>query len=127
MLPMMMTDENGLQKCIFNERTANELKQKVAFTKKQEQKDLAASIASRHGSKGTHGLAPSGMTIPRIGNAFRVGGVASSKKPLKESNQEKYKRIKAEQEDKVYKKNKRAVKKLKREGKVSTLALFMYS
>jgi hypothetical protein len=40
-LPMMMTDENGLQKCIFNERTANELKQKVAFTKKQEQKDLS--------------------------------------------------------------------------------------
>ncbi len=81
--------------------------------------------------KGTHGLAPSGMSIPPTGCAYRfgggIGGVASSKQPLKESNQEKYTRIKAEQDHKSYKKNKRAVKKLKREGKVSTLASFMYS
>jgi hypothetical protein len=70
---------------------------------------------------------PSEITIPVTGSAYRVGGIASSKQPLKESKQEKYNRIKAEQEDKTYKKHKRAVKKLKKERKVSTLALFVYS
>jgi hypothetical protein len=141
MLPMMMTDENGVQKFVFSERKANELMRNVSQAQARKKKELSQVTelkrcgdlvaSSTDCKKGTHGLAPSGMSIPPTGCAYRfgggIGGVASSKQPLKESNQEKYTRIKAEQDHKSYKKNKRAVKKLKREGKVSTLASFMYS
>jgi hypothetical protein len=66
------------------------------------------------------------MLVPRTGNAFRVGGGGSAKQPLKESNQERYLRIREEQEEKKKKTDKRAVKKLKKQGKVGTLAGFMY-
>jgi hypothetical protein len=74
---------------------------------------------------GIHGLAPKGMSIPKKGCVFCVGGVGgigialNAKQPLKESNHEKYNRIKIENEDKKIKKDKRAVKKLKREGKLA--------
>jgi hypothetical protein len=54
-----------------------------------------------------------------------VGGTDTTKCPLKESNYEKYHRIKAEEDDRKKKENIRAVKKLKKSGKVATLAPFM--
>jgi hypothetical protein len=65
-----------------------------------------------------HGLAPAGMAIPLRKKAFRVGGSDLSKCPLKESSQEKYHRIKAEQEERKKKQHHRAVNKLKKGGKV---------
>ena len=73
-----------------------------------------------------HGLAPVGMTIPLQKKAYRVGGSDSAKHPLKESNNEKYHRIKAEQEERKKKKKTRAANKLKKAGKVATLAPFMF-
>ena len=73
-----------------------------------------------------HGLAPAGMAIPLRKKAFRVGGSDLSKCPLKESSQEKYHRIKAEQEERKKKQHNRAVNKLKKAGKVATLAPFMF-
>jgi hypothetical protein len=73
-----------------------------------------------------HGLAPTGMAVPLQKKAFRVGGNDRMKCPLKESNLEKYHRIKAEQEGRKKKQNIRAANKLKKSGKVSTLAPFMF-
>jgi hypothetical protein len=67
------------------------------------------------------------MVVPKKGEAFMIGGSGSAKVPLKESNLEIYNRIKEEQEEKKKKKDKRAAKKQKKEGKVRTLALYMYS
>jgi hypothetical protein len=133
MLPTLATDKPGALKVVFDEETANELTCKVHLAKQEEQKSIVATshgdaaVVSTKSKKGIHGLAPVGMKIPVKGKAFRVGGGVSTKQPLKESNQEKYNRIKAEKEAKSHKKNKRAVKKLKKEGKVGTLASFMYS
>ena len=57
---------------------------------------LMSTKLSKRGAK--HGLAPTGMAIPLQKKAFRVGGSNCAKSPLKESNEEKYHRIKAEQE-----------------------------
>ena len=75
----------------------------------------------------THGLAPRGMKIPAKGDAYIIGINARQKQPLKESNLEKFIRIKEEKEIKKRKNDKKVVKKLKKEGKVSTLLPFMYS
>ena len=90
-------------------------------------KHTFAIAASTKDSKGSHGLAPVGIIIPTKGSAFRVGDIGSAKQPMKESKQEKYHQIKAEQEEKTNKKNNRAIKKLKKEDKVGTLASFVYS
>ena len=47
------------------------------------------------------------------------------KEPLKESNYEQYLRIQRENQEKEAKRNKRAIKKLKKEGKVQSLAGFL--
>ena len=72
-----------------------------------------------------HGLAPTGMSVPLKKKPLCVGGTDTTKCPLKESNYEKYHRIKAEQDDRKKKQNIRAAKKLKKSGKVATLAPFM--
>ena len=128
MLPRMMTSENGDQKCVYNERTA-------VFARRKRDTEITATkltsavhaTADKRDKAGSHGWAPLGMIILTTGNAFRFGGVASIKKPLKESNLEMYNRIQAEKEVKAGRKNMTAVKKLKKEGKVSTLASLMYS
>ena len=106
----------------------------VCTSRKTDKHDTAtkntAAVHSKAGIRdkaGAHGLAPLGMIIPTRGNAFRFGGGSSVKEPLKESNLEMYNRIQAEKEVKAGRKNRTAVKKLKKEGKVSTLASFMYS
>ena len=73
-----------------------------------------------------HGLAPTGMTVPLEKKTFRVGGTDTTKCPLKESNYKKYHCIKAEQEGRKKKQNIRAANKLKKSGKVATLAPFMF-
>ena len=76
----------------------------------------------------THGLAPPGMTIPDEGNAYVIGGDnATVKEALKESNLEMYNRFEQEDEAAKKKAEKKEVKKLKKEGKVHTLAPYMYS
>jgi hypothetical protein len=135
MLPRMMADENGDQKCVYNERTANNLMRKAVVARRKRDKHVTATnhtsavhaTADKRDKAGAHGLAPLGMIIPTTGNAFRFGGGSSVKEPLKESNLEMYNRIQAEKEVKAGRKNRTAVKKLKKEGKVSTLASFMYS
>ncbi len=72
-----------------------------------------------------HGLAPTGMSVPLKKKPFCVGGTDTTKCPLKESNYKKYHRIKAEEDDRKKKQNIRAAKKLKKSGKVATLAPFM--
>jgi hypothetical protein len=128
MFPLMMTDEHGVDKFIFTEQRAQELNQRVvsAQKKKLEEQPATKQQSATTESIGIHGLAPTGMQIPSKGNSFRVGGRRSAKEPLRESNHEKYNRIKAEQEEKRIKKDKRTVKKLKKEGKLCTLAPFMY-
>ena len=54
-----------------------------------------------------------------------VGGGWERKSPLKESNYEQYLRIQRENEEKEAKRNKRAINKLKKEGKVQSLAGFL--
>jgi hypothetical protein len=65
------------------------------------------------------------MEVPVKGQAFCVGGSGVVKQPLKESNLEKFIRIQTEQDEK--KKAKSIAKRLKKEGKVATLAPFFYS
>jgi hypothetical protein len=127
MLPMVGLDENGCQKLVSDERTANEVRRKVTLDKSTAMvtKEDTLLTTDRKAKKGTHGLSPKGMSLPHAG-AYRVGR-AMPKQPLKESNQEKFNRIKLEREKKNIRKNQISIKKLKREGKVSTLASFMYS
>jgi hypothetical protein len=151
MFPLSMTDVNGDKKLIFNEQAAQELDKRVRLVQQQAlehargqnkstcvlkgpvelqdpvrigQEKITAHVTKK---KRSHGLAPKGMCIPVRGDAFRVGGARTPKQPLKESSQEKYNRIKSEQEKKRLKKNQRDVKRLKKEGKVGTLAPFMFS
>jgi hypothetical protein len=143
MLPAMMVDENGFKKLVTEEHTANILRQRVPLFKKKRveyalitkgnketavkgtEEDVSVAAATKR-KNGTHGLSPWGMSVPAVGGAFRVGRT-SVKQPLKESNQEKFNRIKTEREVKASRKTQKTVKKLKKEGKVSTLASFMYS
>jgi hypothetical protein len=74
-----------------------------------------------------HGLAPRGMSIPKKGMAYVMRVDHTVKEPVKESNQEMYNRFKHEEEGDKKKKDKKEVKKLKEEGKVCTLAPYMYS
>jgi hypothetical protein len=74
----------------------------------------------------TNGLAPFRMGVPLEGKACMVRGGHTKKVPLKESNQEMYNRIQKEKELKGKKKDKRIIKKLKKDGKVGTLAPFMF-
>ena len=55
----------------------------------------------------------------------RVGGVPVKKEPLKESGYEMYVRIQKENEQKEKRKSDRAIKKLKQEGKVQSIAGFL--
>ena len=64
---------------------------------------MASTKVSKREAK--HGLAPTGMSIPLQNKAFRVGGSDCAKCPLKESNEEKYNRIKAEEEGRKKKQN----------------------
>jgi hypothetical protein len=141
MFPVIMTDVNGESKILWSDVAVKEYKQTVELAKSALLVDSGTRQASPVDSgikrtlsvdattrekPGIHGLAPTGMLVPRTGNAFRVGGGGSAKQPLKESNQERYLRIREEQEEKKKKTDKRAVKKLKKQGKVGTLAGFMY-
>jgi hypothetical protein len=70
------------------------------------------------------GLAPRGMSIPRKGMAYVVRVDNMVKEPtVKESNEEMYNCVKHEEEEDKKKKDKKEGKKLKKEGKVCTLAL----
>jgi hypothetical protein len=80
-----------------------------------------------HGLARMHGLAPAGMPIPEKGMAYIVRADNVAKEPVKESNQEMYNRFKHEEVEDQKKKDQKAVKKLKKDGKVRTLAPFMYS
>jgi hypothetical protein len=74
-----------------------------------------------------HGLAPFGMSIPELGNAYVTAGAGAVKEPLVESNLELYNRFQVEEVEAKKKKGKKEVKKLKKDGKVRTLAPFMFS
>jgi hypothetical protein len=146
MIPLLMTDVDGVQKFVHGKRAAmklnlrvqqaNEVKHSMepenTFPQVTEKKSnlpyaAAAKVVSKHTKKGSHGLAPRGMTVPVKGKAFVVGGLGIGHQPLRESNQEKYNRIKEEREAKKSRKDKRATTKLKKEGKLRTLAPFMLS
>jgi hypothetical protein len=77
--------------------------------------------------KTMHGLAPHGMSIPEKGKAFVMRVDNTVKEPVKESNSEMFNRFELEEESGKKKEDKKEVKKLKREGKVRTLAPYMYS
>jgi hypothetical protein len=70
----------------------------------------------------SHSLAPSGMPIPEQGNAYVIGSAVTVKEPLVESNLEMYHRFQEEKDGTKKKKQKKEVKKLKKDGKVCTLA-----
>ena len=94
---------------------------------KTKTKDVATVVLSKIKIT-THGLAPLGMSIPAEGNAYVTGGgINTDKEPLMESNLERYNRFKEEEEVTKKKKEKKEVKKLKNDGKVRTLAPYMYS
>ena len=99
--------------------------QEPIHKKANDSKSICSSPRASN-SVSKHGLAPTGMAIPLQKNAFRVGGCDIEKCPLKETSQEKYHRIKAEREVRQKKKNIRAANKLKKSGKVATLAPFMF-
>ena len=64
-------------------------------------------------------------TVP-VATIIKHGRRGTGKKePLKESNYEQYLRIQRENQEKEAKRNKRAIKKLKKEGKVQSLAGFL--
>jgi len=75
----------------------------------------------------THGLAPMGMSIPEKGEAYVIRVNDTVKEPLVESHLEMYNRFKEEEEGAKKKKEKKEVKKLKKDGKVRTLAPYMFS
>ena len=56
-----------------------------------------------------------------------IGGDNEVKQPLMESTFERHNRFKEEQDEAKKKKEKKEVKKLKKDGKVRTLAPYMYS
>jgi hypothetical protein len=103
--PLMMTDVNGVNTFIFSEQVVKELKQRVEVAHKEELEDSAKKqkLLKQLTNKkniGSHGLALTGMAIVVKGKALCVGDIGSKKQPRKESNQEKYYQIKAEQEEK---------------------------
>jgi hypothetical protein len=131
--PLLLKDVDGRKKFIFSDEEAARLRLRVE--RASEQDDLFKDFMERENSqtlakrekRATHGLAPKGMVVPRKGEAFMIGGSGSAKVPLKESNLEIHNRIKEEQEEKKKKKDKSVAKKQKKEGKVRTLAPYMYS
>jgi hypothetical protein len=130
--PALMVDVDGIKKVIFNEGEAKELNQRVRLEQTQVVKSNApkkqrVAVVDIPKNIAAHGLSPAGMEVPVKGQAFCVGGSGVVKQPLKESNQEKFIRIQTEQDEKKKKKAKSIAKRLKKEGKVATLAPFFYS
>jgi hypothetical protein len=74
-----------------------------------------------------HGLAPFGMSIPELGNAYVTGSAAAVKEPLVKSNLEMYNRFQVKEDGAKKKKQKKEVKKLKKDSKIRTLAPYMFS
>jgi hypothetical protein len=131
MYPLLLKDVDGRKKFIFSDEEAKNLRLRVERAQKEEvlfkgfmENEKKQNITRK---KACHGLAPKGMSIPKKGGAYLVGGIGGKPEVLKESNLEKYNRIGAELEDKRNKKDKKVVKKLKKDGKITTLASFMYS
>ena len=85
--------------------------------------NLAKTVPTKRGR--THGLAPFGMTVPLPGKAYVMGKGGKGKIPLMESNLETYNRIQTVKLGKAAKDNKRLIQRLKKTGKVATLAPYM--
>jgi hypothetical protein len=124
-VPAKKSGEEGVNQSMVSEALPKQLSQKGHRVEKEDF-DKKKPMTNKNKKVGNHGLAPKGMSIPVKGKSFRVGGIGSSKTPVKESSHEKCVRIKSELEEKKKKKDKATVKKLKKEGKVGTLASFMY-
>jgi hypothetical protein len=133
MFPALMLDVDGMKKVIFNEGEVKELNERVRLEQTQVVKSNApkkkqrVAVVDIPNNIAAHGLSPAGMEVPVKGQAFCVGGSGVVKQPLKESNLEKFIRIQTEQDEKKKKKAKSIAKRLKKEGKVATLAPFFYS
>ena len=74
----------------------------------------------------THGLAPFLMTIPLSGQAYVTGNHREKKVPLVESNLEIYTRIQKGKTRRAERDNKRYIQRLKKTGRVGTLAPYMF-
>ena len=95
---------------------------------KKGRKDASTVLVTKTKNKSsTHGLAPRGLSIPAQGNAYVVGGSNAAKEPLIESTLERHNRFEEEEETARKKKEKKEVRNLKKDGKVCTLAPYMYS
>jgi hypothetical protein len=67
------------------------------------------------------------MSIPEQGNPYVISSADTVKEPLVESNLEMYNRFQGEEDGVKKKKQKKEVKKLKKDGKARTLAPYMFS
>jgi hypothetical protein len=129
MYPLLLKDQNGRKKFIFSHEEAIELSLRVE-RRSQEVPTKVSVVQDNMTTKKkrtSHGLAPRGMKIPKKGEAYLVGGGSVVKEVVKESNLEKFNRIGEEQREKKKRKDMKLVKKLKKDGKVSTLAPYMYT
>jgi uncharacterized membrane protein (DUF106 family) len=67
------------------------------------------------------------MSIPEKGKAYVIGGGIVVTEPLMESTLERHNRFKEEEERAKKKKEEKEVNQLKKDGKVTTLAPYMFS
>jgi hypothetical protein len=88
--------------------------------------ELESSKPSAKKKGRTHGLAPFGMTVPLNGKAYMTEKGSKGKRPLMESGFEIYNRIQIVKSQKMAKDNKRYIQRLKKTGKVGTLAPYMF-
>ncbi len=94
---------------------------------KKNRKDSTTGGGVSKNKIATHGLAPRGMSIPEKGKAYVIGGGIVVTEPLMESTLERHNRFKEEEERAKKKKEKKEVNQLKKDGKVTTLAPYMFS
>ena len=140
MYPLLLSDVDGRKKFIFSDEEAKDFRQRVERSQLDEaslkirlplEPSLDIVMKKEHDTVPTkkragHGLAPNGMNVPKKGEAYLVGRIKGVKETLKESNLEKYRRIGEERDERKRKEDKKTVKRLKKEGKVCTLAPYMY-
>ena len=86
--------------------------------------NLTKTVPTKRGR--TLGLAPLGMTVLLPGKAYVIGKEGKGKIPLMESNSETYNWMQTVKLGKAAKDNRRLIKRLKKTGKVATLAPYMF-
>ena len=149
--PKLLVDIDGKKKFIMNRLDEEKLQARIRETEDMIKRDVNGGIekVQNRKSHGTvsgfltfhekentkvitkqqrqkHGLAPFMMRIPVPGKAFMVGGGSIGKRPLVESNHDKYARIQRSKEKKNKKDEKKHIENLKKRGEVRSLAQFMF-